>query len=181
MTTKTIIGKAPKRLSSRDDVDQSLLAIGQAEMRLDVLKAELDAEINAVKARYEPEAKSLDAEITKHKNLISEWAGSNRAEFGGKQSLKLVFGKVIFRKSTGYEFTEDEPAVIANIKSQLGSGGKWREFIRSAESVIKSALGKIPADKLPALGIKRDERETVGYQTDRVKIEEAVSNRLPGT
>lgn len=152
-------------LKSWDEVDRALREIGECEIAIETLEADMNREINDAKAKAEKVAKPLKTAITVLEAQIKLFVEDNKNGLEGK-SRDLNFGTVGFRRSTSISYSTAKTAEVLEALKERG----MTDCIIVKESVNKDAL-KLHTDKeIEQVGAKRKIVDNFYYDTDREKI-----------
>lgn len=124
-------------LQSREDAEARMNDLAQAQNFLIALRAEMDAEILAVKARFEQKIGSWQETVKVYETQLQDWALANPDLFQKPKSIAFLSGSIGFRTGT--------PKLV------LGRGWTWEKsllaiqqngfaFVRTKDEVDKEAI-----------------------------------------
>jgi phage host-nuclease inhibitor protein Gam len=90
-------------IKDRTELERKLASMVRAKIHADALTAELNAEIETIKARFAPKLEALKEEINEGTTAVESYALSHRAELFGKDSKTASIGghKLILRDNGG--------------------------------------------------------------------------------
>lgn len=163
---RTRIPDAPA-LRTWDDVNQVLMEIAEAEIRLAQIEGTMNVRINEAKEEAERCAAPIKAKVEQLGKQIKEFAELNRPDFGKAKSKVLTFGEVGFRASTSVVIKKAlEEHIVGNLR-KLGMG----DCVRVVESVNKDVLATYPVDKIVQAGASLKKSDTFWYQTNRQELQ----------
>lgn len=150
-------------LRSWDDVNLNLKEIGECELAIEAIEADMNAKIHDLKLDAEMKARPYQDRIKKLAAEIKEFAEANRDDLKGK-TKQLNFGPVGFRRSTKILLKN----VKATIKALKARG--MTDCIIVKESVSKDNLKSYPDDVIAAVGAVKKVEDVFWYEVDREKI-----------
>lgn len=153
-------------LKSWDEVDLHLKEIGECEMAIERIEAEMNEIIQDVKLTAELNAKPFKDRIEKLGSEIKTFVELNRGDIKGKTKV-LNFGKTGFRKSTKI-IIRSVQAVLKSLRAQ-----KMDDCIIVKESVNKERLGEYPDEVIAAVGAGKKVEDVFWYEVDRERLKEA--------
>ena len=160
-------------------VNDSLLDLGRIDIRLQRLHADMDEQINRVKALYAPrieEWQQRRGELTEKVRLVCQ-EGRGELLSGKRKSISLLFGEVGWRTapaSVGFLRGVTAERAAQRLR-ELGHENLVRTRIEPDKPVIQKALGagEIPATDLKAAGLKIEPGSEQFYaKPDLVKVKE---------
>jgi len=148
------------------EADAVLRRIGQIGQRIAAMELRMNQEIDAAKHRCKAEAEPMLEERRRLEKELRQFCEKRRVEFDGRQSRRLTFGTVMFRRSARL--------VIHNIANtmeairQLFSVDEGRLYVTETvnRTLNREALETLPEERLAALGVTRKEQESFGYEID---------------
>lgn len=85
------------QIISRDEAQRILGEYAADVLKLKLAEGELEAEINALRAKKEKDFAALRKSKLDKAAALEVWASYNRAEFGDKKSLDLLHGQIGFQ------------------------------------------------------------------------------------
>jgi phage host-nuclease inhibitor protein Gam len=152
-------------LQSWDDVDLHLKEIGELEIQIEQIEAQLNLKISDLKLEAADKVKSLKERIGLLELEMKEFVEANRADIQGK-TMNLNFGDTGFRKST--------KIIIRNIKNALAmlKALGMNDCIIVEEKVSKDELSKYSEDVIAKVGAKKQVQDTFWYETKRERLQE---------
>lgn len=154
-----------EELKSWDEVDRALREIGECEIAIETLEADMNREINDAKSKAEKVAKPLKTAITVLEAQVKAFVEDNKSSLEGK-SRDMNFGTVGFRQATSITYSASKTAEILEALKKHG----MTDCIIAKESVNKDAL-KLHTDKeIERVGAKRKTADSFYYDTDRERI-----------
>lgn len=152
-------------LSAWDDVDKCLRDIGECELAMGELEAEMNIAINDAKEKAAKLAKPLQDNITRLESMIKEFVEDNKSEIEGK-SKQLNFGKVGFRQSTSVSVPAKRlEAIIKNLK-KFG----MEDCIIIKETVNKEILVRYNEKDIAKVGASRKVEDKFWLEADKEKL-----------
>jgi len=157
-------GKTPA-LHSWDDVDRALREMGECEIAVSTIQADMNIAITAAKEKATNLAAPMTKRVNALKALIQDFAEGAKGSLEGK-SKALTFGKVGFRQSSRVSLpTMKIATIIANLK-KFGMG----DCIVTKESVSKEALEKYPDKDIVRVGASRKVEDKFFLEPDLEKL-----------
>ncbi len=152
-------------LKSWDEVDRALREIGECEIGIETIEAEMNMAINDAKIKAEKLGKPLKTAITVLEAQIKAFVEESKSSMESK-SRDMNFGIVGFRQSTSISYSASKTAEILEDLKKYG----MTDCILIKESINKDVL-KLRTDKeLNKVGVKRKVVDNFYYETDREKI-----------
>jgi len=142
-------------LKSWDEVDLHFKEIGECEMAIERIEAEMNEKIQDIKLEAEIAAKPLKERIEKLGREVKEFVELNRGEIKGKTKV-LNFGRTGFRQSTKI-IVRSVQAVINALKAR-----RMDDCIIVKESVNKDRLREYPDEVIAAVGAAKRSRMCFG-------------------
>lgn len=124
--------------SSREEAERIVREIATAKITERALKAEMDAELIAVRKRYEARLAQTDELIQPRVEAIRDWADAHQDDFGGKKSLEMTHG-IIGWRVTPPALKPLKGFTWGAVLNRLKDLGKF-DFIRVKEEPNKEAL-----------------------------------------
>jgi phage host-nuclease inhibitor protein Gam len=159
---------------SRRQVDQALLALGKAKVELEITEADFKADMAVVKEKYEPRIAALRARVHGLELMLRDVCEKGRGALfaAGVKTLRLLFGKVAWRKRTPSLCLADgaaEALVIERLEKRFHA-----DFVRTTKAIDKRAIltaianGTISEKDIRACGLElRAGEEEFYYEIDR--------------
>jgi phage host-nuclease inhibitor protein Gam len=150
-------------LKNWDDVNLNMKEIGECQMEIDKIEAEMNAKISDIKLEAEMEAKHYKESIKKLELQIKDFVEMSKAELDGKSKV-LNFGKTGFRKSTKI-VTRGVNKIIKNLKAF-----NMKDCIKIKESINKDVLKKYSDEDIAKVGAMKKVEDVFWYEVDREKL-----------
>ena len=167
-------------IDTREDAERHVGLAATWQNEVNAVKLEMDAELIAVRQRYEGKIDALEQMLGRVILSLEAWANSNPQEFpAGRKSIDFVHGIVGFRTGTpkvkkGRKFPSLE--AIAEVMASL----PWaRKYVKHAvPTVNKEALiadrGQLTAKQLNTLGLQIVQDETFFLEPKAEQHEQGV-------
>lgn len=159
-------------VSSRADAERILGEIAADTAALNSIQAELDAEITAVRQRFEGRIDNLAKQLEHKSGLLQQWAEASPEEFGERKSIELLHGRLGFRTGTpklktisGWTFDR-----VLSVVAEA--------FVRKKQELDKEALlaaharKQVSDEDLKKIGVRVIQEETFFVEP---KLEETVT------
>jgi phage host-nuclease inhibitor protein Gam len=146
-----------------DDVNLNMKEIGECQMEIERIEADMNAKISDIKLEAEMEAKPHKERIKKLEIQIKEFVEMNKSELDGKSKV-LNFGKTGFRKSTKI-VTRGVAKIIKNLKA-FG----MNDCIKIKESINKEVLKKYSDEEIAKVGATKKVQDVFWYEVDKEKL-----------
>ncbi|NLI14560.1 host-nuclease inhibitor Gam family protein [Pelotomaculum propionicicum] len=153
-------------LKSWDEVDLHMKEIGECELAIERIEADMNEIIQEVKLAAEFNAKPIKERIEKLGAEVKAFVELNRGDIKGKTKI-LNFGKTGFRKSTKI-IIRSVQAVLKALRAQ-----KMDDCIIVKESVNKERLGEYPDEVIAAVGAGKKVEDVFWYEVDRERLKGA--------
>ena len=151
------------KINSRDDADRALQRIGQLQLQIEVLKAEVEVQIDQLRDTLKEESAVYLAAIVDNEAALEEWAKADVKTWPAK-SLKFNFGELGFRKGKAAIKLK---LAIDNVVARLRAC-KLTDCIRTTEEVDKEQLANYGDEVLKKVGCWRTKpREKFWYEPKR--------------
>ena len=152
-------------LKSWDDVNKALKEIGECEIGIETLEADMNREINDAKAKAEKLGNPLKTAISVLEAQIKAFVEENKDDMEGR-SKEMNFGTVGFRKSTRISYsTKKTDEILEKLKKY-----NMLNCINVKESINKEALILYPVKEINKVGAKKIEEDNFYYEADRERI-----------
>lgn len=136
-------------LETRADAEEALGRLAEKSYQRELLNAELDLKLKAIREDYEGRISALTSEINQAFDALNIWADGHPNEFGARKSLEMVHGSIGYR--TG------QPRL------KLLRGWTWERVAQAVQQVLPKYLRiRTEANKDALL----DDRDAIG--TDRL-------------
>lgn len=145
---------------TRDQVEDVLRRMCEAQIRVDVMTAELNARIVAARQAFEEDLAADDDLLKELKAELQAWADANQEQFGERKSIQMVHG--MLRYQTGQPTLKTVRGAtwekaLARIKALCPA------YVRTKEEADKEALLAdrkiIGAEELRELGLMVEQAE----------------------
>lgn len=156
-------------LKNWEDVDMNFKEMGEYQLQLEQIEADMNQKISDLKLEAEMQAKPLKDSIKVLERQIKDYAEANRDELGSKKTKFVNFGKLGFRKSTKIKLPRAANKLLEVIK-RLRSYGMTDCVIQPPEKIDKDALKKYPEADILKVGATLDVDDTFWYEVDREKL-----------
>lgn len=152
------------QLRSWEEVNEHLRAIGEIELEVEAINAELTRRVNELKAQADEQAQPLLARKKRLEGEVEEFVRARVGELSGK-SRQLTFGKVGFRTVSSL--------VLRNVNRMIEAlkARGMLECISLKETVNKTALERYSDETLQAVGARRVSKEQFYIEVDRERIQ----------
>lgn len=152
-------------LQSWEDVDLHLKEIGENEIKIEEIEAQLNLKISDLKLEAAEKVKALKERNRRLEMEMKEFVEANRADIKGK-TMELNFGRTGFRKST--------KIIIRNVKNALAMLKTlgMNDCIIIEEKVSKDELAKYSDEVIAKVGAKKQVQDTFWYEVKREKLQE---------
>jgi len=158
-------------LRSWDDVNLNLREIGECQLAVEAIEAELTEKIHDLKLDAEMRAKPLRDRVKKLEVEIKEFTEAHRDDLGKKKTMFLNFGKLGFRKSTRIQLPR-AATKLAEIIKKLKACGMTDCIVQPPEKVDKDALKKYPTAEILRVGAGVVEEDVFWYEWDRERLQD---------
>lgn len=153
-------------LQSWDDVNQTLMEIADAEIRLAQIEGDMNIQINDVKEAAEQVSAPIKARIEQLGRQLKEFAELNRPDFGKAKSKVLTFGELGWRHSTSVVI---KPALVERVIGNLQRLG-MEDCIKITEAVNKDVLKTYPEEQIIQAGAALRKSDTFWYETNKQQL-----------
>ena len=164
--------KTDPALTTLEQVEAAVGAVAEATHRRDELKAQMEQELVAIRARYADGIDALDMQIAAQVDNLHDWAKRNRAEaFSASKTIMLTHGAIGFRTGNpilslmrGKTWLD-----VVNNLAILRMGRYIREVLEPNKERILAEADKIGHEQLLAIGcqVKQVERFFVEPKVDQ--------------
>lgn len=151
------------RLKSWEDVSVTLKMIGECQIAIEAIEADMNTKISDLKLNAAIKSRVYQDKIKRFELEIKQFSEENKPDIKGKTKF-LDFGKIGFRESTKIALKSIQ-AVLNNLKAR-----KMTDCIRIKEEVNKESLGKYPDDVIAAVGASKKTEDVFWYEVDREKL-----------
>lgn len=175
MTRKTRIKTAAAAITISDEhmADAAIAQIGNAQRKREEIATRMNAELAAVKERFETEAAPFAGVISAMSEGVRNWCEANRVQLtreGRTKTAKFGAGEVSWRTRPPRVSVRGEGAVIEALK-RLG----LERFVRRKEEIDKAAILAAPADVQDIKGLTISQGEDFVIKPFSSDIEEVRS------
>ncbi|MCE5184561.1 MAG: host-nuclease inhibitor Gam family protein [Planctomycetaceae bacterium] len=154
-----------------DQADNHVRSIGELQREIDKLEADTDEAIEVIKANAKKDVGDRTAKIKKHLLSLETFCVANREDFGDKQSRKLLFGILGWRKST--KIILSKKTTLQKIKEVFGAAAS--QYLHIKEKPDKDAIRKLTDEQLKQIDVKRGRGEEFYVEPDQVQIEKSLT------
>lgn len=151
------------KLNSWEDVSLNLKEIGECELAIDEIEADLSKKVSDLKLEAALKAKPHQERIKKLELEIKNFAEEKKADIKGKTQL-LDFGKIGFRQSTKVVIRSIQ-AVLSNLKAR-----KMTDCITVTENINKERLREYPDEVIISVGASKNIEDVFWYEVDKEKL-----------
>lgn len=156
---------AEPALASWDDVDKCLREIGECEIALGEVEAEMNIAINEAKEKAAKMGNPIQTNLVKLELMVKEFVEDQKAEMEAK-SKQLNFGRVGFRQSTSVSVpTKKLDAVLKSLKKF-----SMEDCIIIKESINKEILVRYSEKDIAKVGASRKVEDKFWLEADKEKI-----------
>jgi len=161
---------AQKRIKVKDDLytiltfdqaDTHLAKIGTLIQEKEAAEAEANAIINQAKADLKKRSAPITEKIQKHVRSLEHYCNKNREAFGRSQSMKRLFGRLGWRRSTSISVKK---STLQKIKDVFKS--KATSLLHIKETPDKEALAKLTDEQLVSVDARRVLKEEFFAEPD---------------
>lgn len=157
------------KIKSLDEVNAALGDIAQLQRRISAVEAEMNDDIDAIKAAAEAVAAQYMEKLTGLEAGIQAYAEYNKAElFRNKKSILLNFGVIGFRMSQ--KLKPGPKTTWKRILEILKEKG-LKSAIRLKEDVNKDVLGEWSDERLESVNVQRVKKDQFWYETAGEELE----------
>ncbi len=160
------------KIKDLNQADLCLRKIGELQNQLDEIDNETAAKIAKIKNEAASSGKHLRKALLDLEQSLLSYAEYNKDDlFTNKRSVKLVYGRLAFHRSTKiYIKKQPEGKSTLYLLKAIFDG----EGIRIKEEVNKDELKEWPTSKLLQINAKRQEHDNFSYELDREAVNEAL-------
>lgn len=156
------------QLKNWEEVDACLKVMGDAENRISVITAEMNAAIAEAKKAAEEKAAQYKEMIKQNEGKIKEFTTVRKEELKGK-SRQLTFGTVGFRQSTKLLLPQDTGEVILKLREN-----GMVDCINVKETINKDTVKSYPEEDILRIGGYLQRADSFWYETDKDTLAEAM-------
>lgn len=155
------------QLTSWEQVDECLKVMSDAENRISVITAEMNAAIAQIKSDAEEKAAQFKEMIKQNEGKIKEFTTIRKEDLKGK-SKQLTFGTVGFRQSTKLLLPSDSAEVIVKLREN-----GMADCVNVKETINKDTVKSYPEEDILRIGGYLQRTDTFWYETDKDQLAEA--------
>ena len=149
-----------KKIESWEDADRALLALRVTTAQIEQVSAIYDQRIQEAQEEKSKALKNLQARKERMEEVLEDFSVTNREGLGRKKSLKLVHGRIGFRKGAArLEFTRDEAHTQRMLKLR-----NHDDCLHTATEVVKNAVKKLPDSEMQLCGVTLVQEEKYFYE-----------------
>ncbi len=155
MKTNPSLKIMPAEPRTRTQVENLVAEMASAKNNERLIAASMDAEILAIREKYQPNLESLTSRMDALSAAVQVWAEAHPEEFGRLKSIEFPAGVIGFR--TGSPKLKTLPKwTFDRVLDALRRTDAWRGYIRVKEEVDKEALlgAKLPSAELRGMGLQ---------------------------
>lgn len=147
-------------------VDDVLREIGEIDLQIESMEAELTRQVARLKEDLAFRARPMAERKAMLERLVKEFTEAHREGLDGKKTKELNFGKLGFRLSTR--------VVIKSVKSVLAAlrAKGMTDCISVKESVDKEALKKYDEAAIESVGASLKKEDVFWYEVNRDRLRE---------
>ncbi len=160
------------KIKDLSQADLCLRKIGAIQKQLDEIDNETSAQIAKIKDEAAKSGKHLRKALLDLEQCLLSYAEYNKDDlFTNKRSVKLVYGRLAFHRSTKIYIKKqpEEKSTLYLLKALFNGEG-----IRIKEEVNKDELKEWPMNKLSQVNAKRQEHDNFSYDLDHEAVNEAL-------
>ncbi|MEF2968335.1 host-nuclease inhibitor Gam family protein [Paenibacillus sp. M1] len=156
-------------LKSWDDVDLTLKEIGECQLAVERIEAEMNAKISDIKLSAEMEAKPHKERIKLLELQMKEFIDENRDDLGNRKTKEINFGRAGYRKSTKIGLPR-AAAKLAEVIRRIKEFGMTDCIVQPPEKIDKDNLKKYPESDILKVGATLTIDDIFWYEVDREKL-----------
>lgn len=158
-------------IATLEDADAALAEIAEIDRAVEAAVAQLNADIDALKANTAEETAPL---LERKEALgcgLANFATLHKNDlFREKRSIDRPFGRIGWRRSTALALLKGAARTWKEVLGRLRQY-EFRDGIRTKEEVDKEALSAWPGERLELVGVARVERDEFYYEIKREELE----------
>ncbi len=148
----------PIVIADKREATVAVAEIAALDRQMAAIECDMQAEIDAAKARARQRANSIAARRAELANGVAVWAKLYKAElFRSAKTLDLGHGKIGFRASTA--ITQERGVTVEMSLARCHELGRT-DGIRLKEELNKERMLAWPDERLSLVGCKRQQRDT---------------------
>jgi phage host-nuclease inhibitor protein Gam len=177
---KTRIRSSKQEVITREQAEMYVTKLAIETNCQRSLTAKQDAEILAIREKYESDLWVSEESIKIYSDKVQLWAEQNPDEFAKKKSVDFSAGKVGFRTGTP-KLKAISGLTLAGALNILKSLSWGRAFVRVKEELDKESIlaqfsqGNLSKKELLEIGCKVEQEETFFIEPDLTPFENRVS------
>ncbi len=156
-------------LKNWDDVDLTLKEIGECQMSIERIEADMNTKISDIKLAAEMDAKPHKERIKLLELQLKEFVEANRDDLGNRKTKEINFGRTGFRKSTKITLPR-AAAKLAEVIRRIKEFGMTDCIVQPPEKIDKDNLKKYPESDILKVGATLTVEDTFWYEVDREKL-----------
>lgn len=153
-------------LSSWDEVNSALKAIGDAQLEIQLIETDLNAAITGLKDEAKEKVKAHEEVVKLNELMIQQYVSEHKGEMKGK-SRKLAFGTVGFRMSTKVTLPKNLHTVIENLKKN-----GMVDCLNTKVTVNKDVLKTYDEKEIIGIGASLKKEDTFWYEVDKETVQD---------
>ena len=157
--------KKESSLKTWREVDLSIKALGNLEIKKNEIEGALTREINKIKERYALEADNIKAEALKLKTDIERFCEQNKSAFLKKRTKILNYGSVNYRISESVKYNQSEKSIIESIERL-----NLDFVLKVVKKVDKERIKDLDANLLTKIGVSVVKKDGLSIIPDIAKI-----------
>lgn len=159
-------------IETREELEAAMCRISARTIARDGLLAELEAEINEARSRYEPGITALGEEINADFESVNKWADSNPSAFAARKSIELMHGTLGYR--TGQPRLKLLSGWTWNRVLEMLAVNRLHDYIRQKQEPDKERIlaerDQLTDDLMKRVGIKVVQDETFFIEPKREQV-----------
>lgn len=148
----------PMVIADKTEATVAVAEIAALDREVAAIESDMQAEIDAAKARARQRAAGASARRAELANAVAVWAKLHKDElFSAAKTLDLGHGKIGFRASTA--IVQERGVTVEMSLDRLHELG-MSDGIRLKEELNKEQMLAWPDERLALVGVKRQQRDT---------------------
>ena len=160
------------KIKSLDEVNAALEEIAKLQRYIKAVEADMNGDIDAIKAGAESVAAQHMEKLTALEAGIQAYAEYNKAElFRNKKSIPLNFGVIGFRMS---QKLKPAPKTTWKRILEILKEQGLKSAIRVKEDVNKDVLGEWSDERLESVNVQRVRKDQFWYEVAEEELKEGV-------
>lgn len=161
----------PMVIADKNEATVAVAEIAALDREIAAIESDMQAEIDAAKARARQRAAGAAARRADLANGVAVWAKLHKDElFGTRKSLDLGHGKIGFRASTA--IVQERGVTVEMSLARLHELG-MQDGIRLKEELNKEEMLAWPDNRLALVGVKRQQRDTFFIEIPQESVPES--------